>query len=169
MSSKYGNATGFAIYAIERGYTVPATTDDDIDAALIVASVWVDSRTRSAIDSNPSFKTGGRDQERDWPRTSWVDREGYSVPAGIVPREIEQATYEAALRELRRPGSLSVDFTPGKTIRQAAIAGAVSVTYAGGGSMSDTQLMIPTVDAILSSLIGRRAEGSTLSGRASRV
>lgn len=170
MSNKYGTASGFTLYVVERNYSAPAASDDDIESALVVASTWVDSRTRSAVDSSSSYKTGGRDQERDWPRTSWIDRDGYAIPAGAVPREIEQATYEAALRQLRSPGALTVDFTPGKAIRQAAVAGAVSVTYAGGGSVSDAQLMIPTVDAILASLIGdRRSTSSSLSGGTLRV
>ena len=50
-----------------------------------------------------------------------IDREGEPVPADEVPREVEQATYEAALRELLKPGSLNPDYVATTAVKRAKV------------------------------------------------
>ncbi|MEB5104449.1 DnaT-like ssDNA-binding protein [Pseudomonas aeruginosa] len=43
------------------------------------------------------------------------------MPADEVPREVEQATYEAALRELLKPGSLNPDYVATTAVKRAKV------------------------------------------------
>lgn len=166
MAKYYGSPTEFELYAMERAYDLPADIDfDDVTAALIVASVWLDGRMIGQLGS--TLKTGGRAQERQWPRQGFVDGYGDAIGVNEVPREVEHATYEAAFRQLATPGALNVDFTLAKSYKSVSIDGAVSVTYAGASSADDAQLSIPIVDRILAPLLSsvQATAVSSMSGR----
>lgn len=169
MSEFYGTSTGFTTYVTARGYAA-AIDPDDIEPALIVASEWIDGRYGAAFRAGGTFRTAGRAQDREWPRAGFVDGSGYPIAADEIPREIEKATYEAAYRQLVAPGSLSTDYVAAKSIKSAAVDGAVSVTYAGASSASDAQLVVPWIDQLLAPLLSwRGASTSALSGRVERV
>ncbi len=170
MADFYGTAAGYTAYALAREYDVPASTEDEIEAALLVASEWLDGRYSSVWVNSGTFKTGQRAQVREWPRNSYVDVYGYPIGSTEIPREIENATYEAAIRQLANPGSLMVDYTPGK-YKEVAVEGAVSVVYAGFTSAYDTQLNIPIIDGILYPLTAAYGGGnfSALTGHVYRV
>ena len=167
----YGTATGFAEYFAARGIALPGTLDDDaIDAALLVASEWIDHVY------GPSFigyKTDGFEQEREWPRKSAVI---YStIPAYLyadtaIPNRVLSATYEAAYRQVITPGSLEVDYTPSK-YTSVTVEGAISVDYAAFSSSSEVQIQIGTIDKLLWPLLDDQAPSSMSgsSGPASRV
>lgn len=140
----YGTEDAFETYCAERGYTIPA---GDVETALTRASMF--------IDANFKFmgqKTGGRDQQRAWPRDGAQDAEGYGYNGDEVPWQIEHATYEAALRELTTPGSLLPDVTPGK-LKTAVTVGSVSVTYNNGGVQGEKPVLT-VLGGILASLLG---------------
>lgn len=170
MADFYGTVAGYTAYVLARDYDVPIKTDDEIEAALLVASEWLDGRYSSVWVSSGTFKTGQRAQVREWPRNGYVDVYGYALSSTEIPREIENATYEAAIRELANPGSLTVDYTPGK-YKQVSVDGAVSVTYAGFTSAYDTQLDIPIIDGIIAPLVNGFQSGnlSGLTGHVYRV
>jgi hypothetical protein len=147
----YGTVTGFRTYHAARNNLVPGTaTDDVVTAALLVASEWMDARY---LDVFGGTKMGMRDQVREWPRSGVVDHYGYAVSSLAVPREIENATYEIALKQISKPGVLAIDLAPGK-YKAVAISGAVSVTYNQFNSAADLQIQFAIVDQIVSSLIG---------------
>lgn len=160
----YGTVNGFTAYITERNIT-PASDDTNvIQTALIVASEWLDAIYRSSF---PGLKVGQRDQQREWPRTGAQDIYGYSVPSDSVPREVEFATYEATLRQMATPGSLSLDYTPPK-YKQASVTGAVAVTYSSFDSVRDAQIKFQKIDEHLSPIL-RASRDSGLVGSANRV
>jgi hypothetical protein len=165
MADFYGTANGYTAYLTARGLTVDGDlTDADIETLLLVASEWLDGKYLTAF---PGLKTGLRAQVREWPRNGVVDIYGYILASDVPPREIENATYEAAYREQQSFGSLTVDYTPGK-YKAVSIDGALSVQYAER-SAYDVQLQIPAVDGILAPILNGYGNSSSLSGCINRV
>lgn len=160
---QYGSVASFKTYHTARGRDVAAYGDPAIGAALLVASECLDARYQAKF---PGFKIGQRAQIREWPRTGGIDIYGYSIAVDTVPTEIENATYELALRQLQSPGSLSVDWTPNK-YRRASVDGAVAVEYASFGSSTDIQTQFNVVDEILGPILTAN-DISPLSGGACR-
>lgn len=147
MPEYYGTPEGFEAYHAARGHTLPAMDADDILAALLVASEWLDARYRASFDGE---KLGGREQIREWER-----RAAYDVHDDLlsgIPREIEYATYEAAAIHGATPGALSVNFTPAK-YKSVSVDGAVSVSYAVISSVSDLQTQYAIIGEILSPIL----------------
>jgi hypothetical protein len=93
------------------------------------------------------YKTKGRHQGLEWPRTAAYDREGYVV-AGL-PQEVKAAVCEMAIRELSDPNSMLPDLERGGAIQQIQ-AGPVSITYASNAMAKTTFQMI---DGMVASLI----------------
>lgn len=162
----YGTVSGFKTYHTTRGRAdaIVEYDDDEIEAAKLVSSEWLDSKYRALF---PGLKVGYRAQVREWPRQGGTDIYGYAIPSATVPDEINNATYEATLRELRLPGGLSKDYTPGK-YKRVSIDGAVSAEYITGASASDFQAQIAVIDEILSTILSEAGSYSPLSGRVSR-
>lgn len=160
----YGTVAGFRAYHTARGRDVSAYDDDAVvSAALLVASEWLDATYRSSFKGLPSVIG----QADEWPRVGVYDDYGYAYPSDTVPSLIENAVYEAALRELQTPGTLTLDFTPGK-YKRVSIAGSVSVDYALPMQAADIQLQFPIIDQILSPLLGG-GNASALSGAVGRA
>jgi hypothetical protein len=109
MPDHYGTLAAADAYHQARANVVWAATGDDEDrqAALLRACVWIDNTYRVRFSGK---KAGGRSQVREWPRTDAVDAAGDQLADDEVPVEVEEAAYEAALRELVNPGSLAPDF-----------------------------------------------------------
>lgn len=170
----YGTADGFVTYFTERNKDVTPYDDAEINAALIVASEWIDGVYGSTFVGR---KTGGFLQENEWPRVNATvfDGEGdfanyYTFPDNTVPTEVIRATYEAAFRQLVSPGTLNPDYTPNK-YKRVAIDGAISVEYTQFSNASETILSISNIDMLLYKLLDRSNAGamSGLSGPSSRV
>lgn len=165
MTTIYGTASGFRTYLSARGLTATNSSDDaKVNAKLLVSSEWLDAKYANLF---PGRRVLGRNQEREWPRNGASDIYGYSIPNNVIPTEVENATYEAAMREMNSPGGLSKDFTPSK-YRRAAVSGAVSVEYAPIISSSEVQVQLQIVDEILSPIL-RSDGGSFLSGSSGRA
>lgn len=164
MADFYGTATGYKAYHLARG-RIAIEDDDEIEVALLIASEWIDGCYLSSFNG---YKVGQRDQIREWPRTGAYDIYGYPVSYESVPREVENATYEAAQRQLQSPGSLLKDYTPNQ-YKRVAVDGAISVDYAAFASSSDIQTQFAIIDQILAPLIMTDGNVSNLSGRAVRV
>jgi hypothetical protein len=170
----YGTAAEFVTYHESRGRTVTALWDDaTIEAALLVASEWVDAIY------GPSFvghKTLGFLQEREWPRISATVKgtgywgEYYIFPDTTTPEEVKKATYEAAYREATEAGFLQKDYTPPK-YKSVDIDGAVSVEYVQFSDQSETQTKVAVVETLLWPLLERSAPGqlSPMSGGSVRT
>lgn len=159
----YGTVLAADAYHLARGNTVWAGYETpEKEAALLRASEWIDGNYRLLF---PGWKVGNRDQVREWPRNSAYDVYGYVIDPLTVPVEVENATYEAALREAASPGSLAVDFVGADVIKKAAVDGAVSVEFGGDGSSSAAQLVMPSVDAILAPILTGQTGAGGLTGR----
>lgn len=168
--TNYGTAESFVDYHTSRGRDVPATWDDDfITAALLSASEWIDSIY------GPSFigyKTAGFLQDREWPRTAAVVNSSipsYIIGTAEIPDRVVNAAYEAAWRQATTPGSLMVDYKPGK-YKSVTIEGALSVDYRQFDSSSEIQVQIGQVDSLLWPFIDECSYGSisSLSGSSIR-
>jgi hypothetical protein len=167
--SFYGTAAGFRVYHEARGRDVSGALfvdDDDVEASLLVAAEWLDGKYGSLFSG---LKVGAREQVREWPRNGSIDRYGYAIAADVAPVEVINATYEAAYKDRITPGSLSVDWTPGK-YKRVSIDGAVSVEYMQFNSVFDLQTRIAMVDQILAPILTGSLGGySGLSGAIARV
>lgn len=163
----YGTAAGFRDYHTARGRDVTDYADDAlVEAALLVASEWLDAVYFPATWAYT--KTGGSAQDRRWPSIGVVDGYGYAVASDTVPTLVENATYEAAWRQLQSPGSLTLDYTPNK-YKRVAIHGSVSVDYASPGQATDVQSRFLIIDQILAPLLTGGGRMSALSGAVARV
>ena len=163
----YGTVAGFRAYHLGRGRDADAGvyTNDEVEKTKLIASEWIDGMFRSLF---PGWRVAERSvQIREWPRYGVVDIDGYAVDDATVPVEVENATYEATLKELLTPGSLLQDYTPSK-YRKVSISGAVSVEY-DKIQAADVQTQFPIIAQILAPILDRSAERSWLSGAASRV
>lgn len=167
----YGNAEDFAAYHESRGRTVPGTWDTAyIDAALLVASEWLDNRYDSLWTG---YAVDGYEQERKWPRTVAVSNTFPQsvIPDNVIPERVIHATYEAAFREATRQGSLTADFAPQK-YKSVRVDGAIGVEYNLGVSQAgDSQLEIPIIEYLMIPLLDPQGQGtfSSLSGKGERV
>jgi len=163
------DVAGFTAYHEERGRTVPGTWDDaKINASLLVASEWIDDTYGSSFIGE---KVGGFLQEREWPRVNAVvpdPRYIYVIPTDEIPEKVIHAVYEATFRDATTPGSLLVDYTPGK-YNSVSIDGAVSVDYRNFTSAFETQTTYPIIDRLLKDLMDLRSTSSTYSSPLLRV
>lgn len=83
-------------------------------AALLRASVSMDNTYRSRLSGT---KTGGKAQEREWPRTDAYDVNGEAYGTDEVPQDWLYAVYEGALRELLSPGAMAPDYDGSKKVK----------------------------------------------------
>jgi len=171
MTTFYGTAADFITYHESRGKTILSSwTTAVIEAALLVASEWLDGRYRNFWVGYP---TDGYTQERLWPREGAYTNTytSYTFDSDEIPDAVEQATYEAAFRELNSSGSLEIDFTPSK-YSKVSVDKAVSVTYDSRlTEVSDFQVEIQKVQQLMLPLIDPQSTGllSTLSGAGERL
>ncbi|MDW2775252.1 DnaT-like ssDNA-binding protein [Pseudomonas sp. BEA3.1] len=127
MPEFYGSVAGADAYHTARANAAWTGSDDAKQAALIRASAYIDGKYQQQNSCGrwesmfSGSKTGGRGQELQWPRTGASDNEGATIPSSEVPAEIEKATYEAALRELVTPGSLSPDYVAAEAIKRQKV------------------------------------------------
>lgn len=165
MTTYYGTGAGMIAYFAERGVDITQTAEE-LAAYLLLASEWLDARYGNSF---PGVKTGQRKQERAWPRTAAYDRYGDSINSAEIPREVEQATYQAARQALLSPGILSKNVTPNKYLK-AAVSGAVSVEYVQFSNAMDAQTKFQIVDETLYPLLSGpyNTVQSDLSGPCSR-
>lgn len=129
------------------GFDYSSYSDTVIEQALRRATRWLDGRYRRQF---PGERTNGRTQALEWPRSSVVDFDGNTVASDAIPREVEQATAEAAKREVAGT-SLSPDVTLADAVKRERV-GPLEVEYAGIPSVSAQRPTILAVEEILSAL-----------------
>jgi hypothetical protein len=164
----YGSRAAADTYHSDRGNTTWTGADAVKDQALLRASEWVDRAFRSSF---PGEKTDGRasatPQVREWPRIDAYDIEGDLVPSDTTPTEVENATYEAALREIVTPGSLSPDYDPSGQVRREKVD-MIEVEYTAGHGPDSVRPLFPIIAGILAPILTRNT-GSYLVGRSIRI
>ena len=154
----YGTLAAADAYHAARANTAWADAAEPARiAALVRASDYIDARyvyQRGGCWASmfPGEKTGGRAQERAWPRTGVK-----GVGPDEVPAEVERATYEAAARELAEPGSLLPDYVASGQVTREKV-GPIEVSYATaqGGDGPPNMPQLPAVDRILAGLLCQR-------------
>lgn len=167
--SYYGTVEDFADYIEARGGDIPTDDTDEMEAALLVASEWIDGVYGPSFSG---FKTGGFPQEREWPRQAAYTNTypQYNFLTDEIPDRLKNATYQAAIRQLNSPGCLLVDYTPNK-YKSVSVDGAISVDYVDFIQSSDIQIQISAIDQLLAPLLNcyDGAITSNLSGGVNRV
>ncbi|PVZ19928.1 MULTISPECIES: DnaT-like ssDNA-binding protein [unclassified Pseudomonas] len=165
MPDYYGTAAGADAYHAARGNAAWTGDDSAKQAALLRASDYIDGRYRRRFPTGrweslfPGQKATGRAQVREWPRTGAADYEDNLLPEDLVPLEVEQATYEAALRELVSPGSLSPDFVATTLVKSEKV-GPLETTYAvpdAGAGEAPTRPVITVIDELIAPVLVSRA------------
>lgn len=160
--SAYGTVQGADDYHSARGNLKwAAASGADREVALLRGSEYIDATFRGAW---PGYKTDGRSQLREWPRTDAFVQDGAAIvalPANDVPIEVEHASYEAALRELGAPGFLTPDVIPGKQKKRVNVAGVVAVEYWS----NEQKPMVEAIGMILAPLFAVNGQRSRLSGK----
>lgn len=140
-------------HAVRANASWGSASEADRDAALVRASGYLDGRYRSRF---PGRKAGGRTQALEWPRLNATDGAGEAIADDEVPAEVLSATFEAALRELRSPGSLVPDFTAGQVVTSKRVkAGPVETETAFGSvdSAAEARPIIGVIDDLLAGLL----------------
>ena len=158
----YGLLADANVYHAARGNSAwGAAQSADRESALQRAADYIDGRYRFQtaggcwVSMFRGKRTDGRAQDLEWPRTGATDSEGNSIPDDEVPDEVERAAYEAALRELQEPGSLSPVFVASQQVTREKV-GPVEVAYSdaqASGNMPANRPVVPAIDDILSGLI----------------
>lgn len=162
--SFYGSVAAADAYHLARGNTGWSGTDAEKEAALLRGSEYIDQQYRSRF---PGWPTDQRDQVLEWPRNWAFDIYENDIPSNEVPREVEQASYEAALRELTDPGSLQPDWNPGSQNRRVK----VDVIEVESSAVYGPQSVLPVVN-IIRGIIAPVLTGpamSSIGGRTARV
>jgi len=162
----YGTLVGADSYHQARGNAAWAAGSDDARiGALVRATDYIDGRYRVLLASGrwssmfPGVRTAGRGQANEWPRTGATDYDGDPIQPDEIPEEVERATYEAALRELASPGSLSPDFLASEAVTREKV-GPIEVTYADAAADGQpNRPVIPAIDEILAPLLRTPAVG----------
>ncbi len=119
----YGSDDAFEAWAEAAGHTVPPGS---VPAARQRGSEYIDATYGERFTGMP---TGGIDQDRAWPRTG-ATAFGQALASNFTPKRVEHAAYEAALIELRDPGSLSAIVSGTSLVKREKVEGAVEVEYA---------------------------------------
>ena len=162
MPDFYGTVAAADAYHAARANAAWTGEEPAKQAALLRASAYIDGKyqfqnARGRWESLFSgIKTGGRAQALQWPRTGAADNEGSAIPADEIPTEIEQATYEAALREIAAPGSLSPDYVATNAIKRQKVD-VLEIEYqsaAPGAGGVPTRPVITVVDELVAPLLG---------------
>lgn len=160
----YGTLEGADTYHAEHGNAAWAQGSEEArTAALVRAMDYIDGRYRYLLPNGrwasmfPGVRTEGRGQPNEWPRSGAVDYDGNEIPADQVPDEVDRATYEAALRELTEPGSLSPDFIAAGQVTREKV-GPIEVSYADVAAADDGRAtpnrpVVPVIDEILAPLL----------------
>lgn len=167
MSVFYGTIVGADAYHLARGNPGWTGSDDVKNAALLRASEALDA-LYPVLTWPDAIKTGNRAQERVWPLTGVYDVEGFTILVDEIPREVESATYEFAIRELVSPGSLHPDVRASERKKSVSVQGAIAVTFASVSSSSDYALVVNSVSALMANLLPRYRVYSGLAGQVNR-
>ena len=161
--SGYGTVDGADTYHTAQGNTAWTGATELKEQAMTRGTAYIDGRYRYQRSSGTwlsmfrGVKTGGRAQSLEQPRTGQTDYEGNEIPDDEVPTECEIATYEAGLRELVTPGSLSPDYVPAEEVKREKV-GPLETEFRdrpAPDNKTPTRPVIPAIDEILAPLLMR--------------
>lgn len=176
-ANSYLSQATFETYCDAHGLSIAGKTDDEIEAAIIRGTSWIDNHYRSRW---PGVRTYGNGQGTQWPRkagsyyygtfvqssflSTITDAEGVAIPINSIPSVLIAATAEAAYRELIKPGSLAPDLPRGGGIKRAWAEGTGAEFFDGASATTSFQIINDLLAGLLVS-----AEMSSYTGRAMRA
>lgn len=148
----YGTEAGFTEYAAAMGYTVPA---GDVLPAIVRGSVYVDGVYGERFTGVQADMMN----DRAWPRIG-ATIYGSTLASDVIPNRVIHAAYEAALAELRAPGSLSIIVSGSARVVREKV-GDLEVQYANPGSdaVLDAQPVLTVIEGLLAPLLSRPMPG----------
>lgn len=167
-SDSYASIETINAYAVKVGASFPITgSDGPSTAAAIAAAEAAARRATAAIDGSYGARFIGEpasaQQALEWPRKdAWY--RGEELPDDTIPQKVVEAVAEAAIRELKKPGSMSPDLKRGGKIK-AVGAGSARVEFADGAPATT---VFQAIDGKLRGLVRSVARGVTF-GRAVRA
>ena len=156
-ADSYATLAEFKSYADSIGFIYTSVyTDPVIEVAMRKATQYLDRAYRGKWKG---FRTD-RDQALAWPRTSSqnlpvnyltpsfttgvIDDDGYEIPSNIIPKQVKQAEYEAAIISLGG-SDLLPNYPRGNAVKRKKVkAGPVETEteYMNGASARDRYLTI---------------------------
>jgi len=143
----YGDNSGLQAYAASVGYTIPEGTD--LDVARQLGSAYIDSLYGDRFPGEP---TGSIEQDREWPRTG-ATAYGSTLATNIIPTRVVNASYEAAILQIKTPGSLSASYTPGTRKVLTEVKGIKWEVIGSGTADQRAYLVSEAIDGILAPLL----------------
>lgn len=164
MADFYSAIASADTYHTARGNTTWTGTDELKNAAMLRGSEYIDGAYRSGF---PGYKTGERDQLREWPRSDAYDIEGNYLDPDVVPNEVFNATYEAALRELVSPNSLLPDYNPAGQQKRVKVD-VIEIEYTAPHGAQSVLPIITIIQGILAPVLTGSVD-SGIAGRAVRT
>lgn len=161
--SFYGTLSDANTYHSDRGNTAwAAASEEERNAALLRGSDYIDQRymrrlgTGAYVSMFPGIPNESNTNGRQWPRDGAVDGYGRAIASDVIPEVVQRATYEAAIRELANPGSLSPDFVPGDKVIHERV-GKIQTSYAmlptARKDDNSNRPVVPQIDEILAILL----------------
>jgi len=150
MPDIYGDLAGFKSWADDRGRVYPVTSgaDDQISAALVRATDYVDGRYRGRWRGIKA----DADQSLAWPRAKVRDEDGYLLPGDAVPVRVEYAAYEATLRFLAGD-DLQPDLERGGAVTKTRDKAGPVETETEYSASAPARAAITAIDDLLAGLI----------------
>jgi len=151
----YSNATDARTAWTRRGYDHSTLTDEEVQQLLLAGSEFCDgmgARETSPgiyITLLPGYPTGGRAQERQWPRTGAADSYGTPYEEDEIPPALIRAVHAAAWYAKQNAGGLNVVFKRDQIVQSRRVE-TIARTFFEPKSvngLSPTRPQIPEVDA----------------------
>lgn len=143
----YVSLSDCADYCSARGLTFASSPSDAGEQAIIRATASLDAQYRGRFNG---YKTSGRSQNLEWPRTAAFDAEGYDIASDEIPQEVINATCELAAREFDEANSTNPDIGKDAFTKRMK-AGSVEIEY---GANVPAVTVFSVVDGILAGLLG---------------
>lgn len=129
----YADATAFVAWATAFDGAAPSAATTAIEAAIRRAVAYLDALRWVGQ------KTFGRVQARAWPRAWGTDRDGWDIPANVVPVEVIEAQHMLAQAELASPGCLAPQVAASKRQKVLTGVGDLTWTAAPGATAAEAQ------------------------------
>jgi hypothetical protein len=143
-SDSYCSVEEASAYAAKKGLAFAASPIEPAEQALRRATAWIDATYRIRF---PGAATDVW-QSLEWPRAGVVYR-GEAYDETKIPQQIKDATCEAAIREIAKPGILSPDRQRGGAIKEIQ-AGSVDITFADNAPI---ETAFTAIDGLLSGFL----------------
>jgi hypothetical protein len=149
----YGSVAEASAYHAARGNIDWETlgTDTDHEIALTRGRDYIDGTYGARFAGTPTDP----DQINAWPRTG-ATVYGSSIAGSVVPLRVIHASYEAALIEIRKIGSLTKVVDPAKKVKRQKVEGMEREFFEpGAGNIFAPDAPISTlIEGLLAPLIG---------------